>query len=103
MHCIVYSEKRLIYQLLVLHIAYFFVHSWASWLYLGRSVLYIRAMSGTRGSSGLGSQRRLQIDSKTRVGRKLLRAMIIGDIYKYRHNKGIVWYNSCMYVYISKV
>jgi len=47
------------------HIAYFLVHSRASSLYFSRSVLYILAISGTRGSSGLGSQSREQIDNKT--------------------------------------
>lgn len=47
------------------HIAYFRVHSRASSLYFSRSVLYILAISGTSGSSGLGSQSREQIDNKT--------------------------------------
>lgn len=47
------------------HIAYFLVHSRASSLYFSRSVLYILAISGTSGSSGLGSQSREQIDNKT--------------------------------------
>ena len=62
--------------------AYFLVHSLASWLYLSLpmentlvtkpwpastylSVLKILAISGTRGSSGLGSQSREQTDSRT--------------------------------------
>lgn len=52
------------------HIAYFRVHSRASSLYFSRSVLYILAISGTSGSSGLGSQSREQIDNKTAKGRK---------------------------------
>jgi len=48
-----------------LHIAYFLVHSLANSLYLSRSVLYIRAISGTSGSSGFGSHNSEQIDSKT--------------------------------------
>lgn len=47
------------------HIAYFLVHSRASSLYFSRSVLYILAISGTRGSSGFGSHSREQIDSNT--------------------------------------
>lgn len=47
------------------HIAYFRVHSRASSVYLSRSVLNILAISGTSGSSGLGSQSREQIDSNT--------------------------------------
>lgn len=47
------------------HMAYFCVHSRASVLYLSRSVLYMRAISGTNGSSGFGSQSNEQIDSKT--------------------------------------
>lgn len=49
------------------HIAYFRVHSRASSLYFSRSVLYILAISGTSGSSGLGSQRREQIDNNTKT------------------------------------
>ena len=45
--------------------AYFLVHSLASSLYRGLSVLKIRAMSGTRGSSGLGSHNRLHIERRT--------------------------------------
>lgn len=47
------------------HIAYFRVHSRASSLYFSRSVLYILAISGTRGSSGFGSHSREQIDNNT--------------------------------------
>lgn len=47
------------------HIAYFLVHSRASSLYFSRSVLYILAISGTRGSSGFGSHSREQIDNNT--------------------------------------
>lgn len=47
------------------HIAYFRVHSRASSLYFSRSVLYILAISGVRGSSGFGSHRREQIDNRT--------------------------------------
>ena len=45
--------------------AYFRVHSLASSLYLLRSVLYILAISGTRGSSGFGSVSSEQIDNNT--------------------------------------
>merc|ERR1719381_411218 len=45
--------------------AYFFVHSFASWLYFSLSVLKMRAISGTRGSSGLGSHSREHTESKT--------------------------------------
>lgn len=48
------------------HIAYFLVHSRANSLYFSRSVLYILAISGTKGSSGLGSQSNEQIDNKTK-------------------------------------
>lgn len=47
------------------HIAYLRVHSLAEASYLARSVLYTWAISGTRGSSGLGSVRREQMDSRT--------------------------------------
>ena len=45
--------------------AYLRVHSLACSSYLGRSFLYIRAMSGTSGSSGLGSHNREQIERRT--------------------------------------
>ena len=47
------------------HMAYFRVHSRASSLYRSRSVLYILAISGTNGSSGLGSHNKEQIESST--------------------------------------
>ena len=47
------------------YMAYFLVHSFANWLYFSLSVLKILAISGTRGSSGLGSQRRLQMERRT--------------------------------------
>lgn len=47
------------------HMAYFLVHSLASSLYFDESVLNNRAMSGTSGSSGLGSQSSEQIDKRT--------------------------------------
>jgi len=47
------------------HIAYFRVHSLANSVYFSLSVLNILAISGTKGSSGLGSHRREQIDSST--------------------------------------
>lgn len=45
--------------------AHFLVHSLAVASYRGRSVLYRWAMSGTRGSSGLGSVSIEQIESST--------------------------------------
>lgn len=47
------------------HIAYFRVHSLATSVYFGLSVLYRRAISGTSGSSGFGSHNREQIDNNT--------------------------------------
>lgn len=47
------------------HMAYFCVHSRASELYFSRSVLYIRAISGTSGSSGFGSHSNEQMLSST--------------------------------------
>lgn len=47
------------------HMAYFLVHSLAHSLYLVTSVLYSLAISGTSGSSGLGSQSKEQIDNNT--------------------------------------
>ena len=49
----------------VLYMAYFLVHSFAQSLYLLMSVLYSLAISGTRGSSGLGSHSREQMDNST--------------------------------------
>ena len=45
--------------------AYFLVHSLDVSSYFGRLVLYMWAISGTKGSSGLGSVSKEQIDSKT--------------------------------------
>ena len=45
--------------------AYFAVHSCAVLTYFAWSVLYWRAMSGTSGSSGLGSVSREQMESST--------------------------------------
>merc|ERR1711976_613894 len=47
------------------HIAYFRVHSRAKSVYFSLSVLNILAISGTKGSSGLGSQSKEQIDNNT--------------------------------------
>ena len=52
------------------HIAYFRVHSLAISLYFSRSVLYIRAISGTKGSSGLGSVSSEQMDRRTETNKK---------------------------------
>ena len=52
------------------HMAYLRVHSLARSLYLVRSVLYILAISGTRGSSGLGSVRSEQIDNNTAMEKR---------------------------------
>ena len=51
------------------HMAYFLVHSLAHSLYLCGSVLYSLAISGTRGSSGFGSQSSEQMDRSTWGGR----------------------------------
>ena len=45
--------------------AYLCVQSLASWLYRSLSVLYILAISGTNGSSGFGSVKSEQMESKT--------------------------------------
>merc|ERR1711915_857436 len=47
------------------HMAYFWVHSFACWRYLALSFLKSFAISGTRGSSGLGSQSSEQMDNRT--------------------------------------
>ena len=47
------------------YMAYLCVQSFASWLYRSLSVLYMRAISGTRGSSGFGSVSSEQMDSRT--------------------------------------
>ena len=46
-------------------VTHFLVHSLAVFSYLGRSVLYRFAISGTNGSSGFGSVNSEQILSKT--------------------------------------
>lgn len=48
-----------------LYMAYFWVHSFATLLYLSLSFLYMCAMSGTKGSSGFGSQSNEHMDNKT--------------------------------------
>ena len=65
------------------HIAYFLVHSLAVASYFGLSVLYIWAISGTKGSSGLASVRRELIDSNT------LEMVRAGDHYSLRISKQI--------------
>ena len=53
------------------HIAYFFVHSFASSSYFFLSVLNILAYSGTNGSSGLGSVRSEQMDNRTEKNKNM--------------------------------
>lgn len=48
-----------------LYMAYFWVHSFACLLYFSLSFLYMCAMSGTKGSSGFGSQSNEHMDNKT--------------------------------------
>ncbi len=62
-----FCEKILDYLMLQRqhHIAYLRVHSRASSWYFDLSVLYILAISGTRGSSGLASVISEQMDSNT--------------------------------------
>lgn len=66
------------------YIAYLPVHSRANFVYFSRSVLYTRAISGTRGSSGFGSVRREQIESKT------LLIVNAGDHWDLRMSKHIL-------------
>ena len=47
------------------YMAYFLVHSLANWLYLCLSALKSLAISGTRGSSGLGSHNNEQMERRT--------------------------------------
>lgn len=65
------------------HIAYFLVHSRAHSLYFVTSVLYNLAISGTRGSSGFGSQSKEHIDNKT------LETVRAGDHWDLRMSKQI--------------
>lgn len=70
------------------HIAYFRVHSRASSLYFSRSVLYILAISGVRGSSGFGSHRREQIDNRTTIGREMeINTKAISNIISIDHRE----------------
>ena len=57
--------KKFFLFLNIYAIAYFVVHSLAFLLYKFRSDLYILAISGTNGSSGLASHNSEQIDNKT--------------------------------------
>jgi len=61
----VYAGVPRLLALVSHHIAYFRVHSLANSVYFSLSVLNILAISGTNGSSGLGSHNREQIDSST--------------------------------------
>ena len=47
--------------------AYFFVHSFAMSVYFDLSVLNVLAISGTSGSSGLGSHKREHMDRSTKM------------------------------------
>lgn len=75
------------------HIAYFLVHSLANSLYFSRSVLYILAISGTSGSSGLGSHKREQIDNNTKTERKdnIVFSKILGHLPFEIVNAGDHW------------
>ena len=79
------------------HMAYLRVHSRASSLYRSRSVLYILAISGTKGSSGFGSQSREQIDSSTKQRNKNVK----NDLTTYVQLVNSRWHNltvSCSYL-----
>jgi len=62
-------KRRILVHLLIFlnsfYIAYFCVHCRAVALYFSLSVLYVRAISGTNGSSGFGSQSNEQMESNT--------------------------------------
>jgi len=59
------AEQRRLRWPPVLYMAYLWVQVLAVFSYLCRSVLYMCAISGTRGSSGFGSVSREQMDSNT--------------------------------------
>ena len=61
------SREPHIWTAFCCHIAYFWVHSFAVRKYFCLSVLYMRATSGTSGSSGLGSFNNEQIERRTSV------------------------------------
>ena len=52
------------------YMAYFLHFSLANWMYMSLFVLKILAISGTRGSSGLGSHSSEQMDRSTCKGQK---------------------------------
>ena len=70
------------------YMAYLCVQSFASWLYRSLSVLYMRAISGTRGSSGFGSVSSEQMDSRTSTT---------------QHNNMILNHNHCTAYNISRI
>ena len=76
------------------HMAYLRVHSRANSLYFSRSVLYILAISGTRGSSGFGSHKSEQIDNRT------FEIVSAGDIYCLLRFK-ILWFVITFYLCYS--
>lgn len=61
----------LVSLLLQCHMAYLAVHSLAVELYFSLSVLYILAISGTRGSSGFGSVSNEHMERSTEIKRKI--------------------------------
>ena len=63
--CLLSLHAVTVYANDIYPMAYFLVHSREVSSYFGRFVLYMCAISGTRGSSGLGSVNKEQIDSST--------------------------------------
>lgn len=59
------TAVRILMKINRFYMAYFWVHCRAVALYFSLSVLYVRAISGTSGSSGFGSQSNEQIESNT--------------------------------------
>lgn len=66
-HACCYSYMIIIYLFVGQHMAYFWVQERAMESYLEVSVLYIWAISGTRGSSGFGSVSNEHIESSTYI------------------------------------
>lgn len=75
------DHHLMVWYLLCVHMAYFLVHSLAVASYLTLSVLKIWAISGTKGSSGLGSV------SKELMERRTLEMVRAGDHYSLRMSK----------------
>lgn len=78
--------------------AYLRVHSRANSLYFSLSVLYNLAISGTKGSSGFGSQSKEHIDNNTKKKKKDCSSKDYIKILNFINNLNFVMY--CCYCFL---